>query len=262
MLLDKIDALNLPYDHKASRTARSNLSKQIDRLHHEEYLMEEQERELIDQGAAAFWDYIVEVYGPDTKPFEKLYKIVRCFYGRNGKHNVKTSFSYDGLPIKKEEFKKTVDEVEATAVEQAKQRLDTLNEEHKTLTISWAKATETMQKALKEEIERLEKEIAIWNPRTQPISQRLKALYDEDYARVLERRRLKKEWPSLESREKGGAIRRLFQKVTLFWNREFRPSKPNPTQPRKTNRPGRNKFTLEYDKIQWEFSDTDLISSS
>ncbi|WP_437228293.1 hypothetical protein SH661x_000824 [Planctomicrobium sp. SH661] len=130
------------------------------------------------------------------------------------------------------------------------------------MTIGWAKASESQQSVLKVETDRLEAEIAYWKPRVEPISKRLKVLREADNVRARERRKLIAEWPTLEFREKGEAMRRTFKKVTLYWHREFVPAKSNAAQPRKTTRPGRNKFTLLHDKIEWSFADFNLEGSS
>jgi hypothetical protein len=72
---------------------------------------------------------------------------------------------------------------------------------------------------------------------------------------------LVKDLPGLENREKGEALRRIFKTVTLYWDREFIPKSDKPSRPIKTNRPGRNRFSLIKNKIGWEFSSFNLDGS-
>jgi len=110
---------------------------------------------------------------------------------------------------------------------------------------------------LKEEIDRLEAEIQKWKPRTVPLTQRLDTLFEAEESRQAERDKLLAEWPGLEYREKGEALRRLFSSVTLFWDKVFHPSMSNPprTRPRKTNRNGLYSYPLRMDRIKWGSSD-------
>jgi hypothetical protein len=72
-----------------------------------------------------------------------------------------------------------------------------------------------------------------------------------------ERRQLLAEWPTLESRERGEAFRRLFKTVKLHWDRQFIPARTTPSHPRKTDRPGRYRYTLRRDLTEWDFTTTD-----
>jgi hypothetical protein len=131
-----------------------------------------------------------------------------------------------------------------------------LEAEHAVYTKSWAKASDLQQGVLKAEIERLEREINLWKPRTVPLSERLSTLYAAEAELREEREKLLAEWPALEAREKGEAMRRLFKKVTLFWEKTHHPplAKPPRVRPRKTARKGRYSYTLRRDQIRWEFS--------
>src|SRR5262249_30279118 len=111
---------------------------------------------------------------------------------------------------------------ERAAVEKAHKKLTDLREDHRKLTLVWAKASELPQPVLKAEIDRLEAEIGIWQPRTLPVSERLQAVYDAENELRQEREQLLAEWPTLEARAKGEAFRRLFGSVTLRWDRVFK----------------------------------------
>jgi hypothetical protein len=159
------------------------------------------------------------------------------------------------------ELRVAVLEAESQAVGEARRKVAELREEHRTYTRNWAKATDEMQGVLKQEIERLEGEIREWEPRTVPLSRRLEGLYAAEAERQADRERLLADWPALEHRAKGEAMRRLFNRVTLFWDKEFRPASSKPTRPRRTNRPGRYRYTLRRDRIVWDLATSDLGTS-
>jgi hypothetical protein len=159
------------------------------------------------------------------------------------------------------ELKKAVVEAERQAAEHARARLAELEEEHGAYTLAWAKASELQQTVLKKEIDRLEAEIGLWKPRTVSISQRLESVSAARLKVRAERGKLLAEWPMLECREKGEALRRLFKKVTLFWEKRFHPALKKPTRPRKTSRPGRYSYYLQRDRIRWALATSDLENS-
>jgi hypothetical protein len=115
-----------------------------------------------------------------------------------------------------------------------------------------------MQTVLKEDLEKLEAQLKEWEGRTVPLSERLKVLANAEQERKAERKKLLAEWPAMESREKGEALRQLFKTVTLFWEKTFHPAMAKPTRPRKTDRPGRWSYRLERDRIGWAFAASDL----
>src|SRR4051812_31321061 len=67
-----------------------------------------------------------------------------------------------------------------------------------------------------------------------------------------ERQKLIDEWPTMQGREKGEAMRRFFKTVTLFWERKHHAplARTDKRERRKTERKGRNSFTLLRDKVQ------------
>jgi hypothetical protein len=165
------------------------------------------------------------------------------------------------LPLALREFNKGLRQAEQAAVTQAERKLTELRQEHKALTLNWVRATDEMQVVLKREIEGREAEIREWEPRTVGITERLSKLYEAEEERQAERERLAAEWPKLESREKGEALRRLFHTVKLYWDRTFHPPEQNPSRPRKTQRAGRYSYRLQTGRIEWHFAALDSGSS-
>ncbi len=256
LLLDKINEQNLAFDSTASEDARASLAQRLANLGHEDEASREKWWGWLREGVGALLDYLKES-GIDDQKLRKLEKRAMFFY-RWGKL---TADQFADLPVALADFKAAVQEVEEIEVERARQKVAELTEEHKTYTKAWAKASDLQQGVLKEEIDRLEQEILAWKPRTMSLTLRLNILTAAEAERQAERQKLLAEWPALECREKGEALRRLFSKVTLFWDRQFCPASKKPTRPRKTSRPGRYSYTLQTDRIQWAFAASDLENS-
>lgn len=111
---------------------------------------------------------------------------------------------------------------------------------------------------LKQECDKLEVQINELKARTVPLSERLNEIYRAEAERQIERQQLLAEWPAMETRERGEALRRLFKTVTLFWDATFHPASTKPTRPRKTDRSGRYSYTLQPHKFSWQLANTDL----
>jgi Recombinase/Recombinase zinc beta ribbon domain len=260
LLLDKIAELGLEHDATGSDQARANLQTRLARLGHDDEESIEQWGRWYDEGMDAFADYLNETYGEslDCPAFRRLKYLASEFYCHEEHFR-----SFARLPVANlAELKKAVGEAEEAALEKAGRKLAGLEEEYAAYTRAWVKAGREMQQAvLKKDMERLEAEILDWKPRTVPLSERFKALYAAEAEREAERQKLLDEWPALESREKGEALRRLFNTVTLYWERRFHPASTKPTRPRKTDRPGRYSYTLQTDRIKWAFATSDLDNS-
>jgi hypothetical protein len=261
LLLDKIVELDLPFDETASAGARANLEARLARLGHEDEESEKQWQRWMHEGIQALIGHLAEEYGLDWGPeFRRMQKAACRFYWGHLDGEPDDYRPGGGVVGSLADLKRAVQEIEAAGVGEAQRKLGELREEHRAFTLKWVKATDAMQAVLKQEIERLEAEIREWEPRTVPLSGRLKALYAAEAERKAEREKLQAEWPSLDNREKGEAMRRLFTTVTLFWEKHHHPPLANPprTRPRKTNRQGRNSYTLQRDRIKWGFAVSDL----
>jgi hypothetical protein len=262
LLFNKIAELNLPFDRAASEGARTNLQSRLDRLGHADDEAQEQWQRWFAEGIDAFADFIAETY-PDVADYPAITKVRRLGmrYYLEELNGEADNRPMAGVPLDVAGVRAAVQEAEEEAAGKARRKVVALREEHKRYTLAWAKATDQMQGVLKQEVEGLEREIEEWEPRTAPLTQRLEALYAAEAERQVERGKLVAEWPTLESREKGEAMRRLFKSVTLFWDRTFCPAPANPTYARKTNRPGRYRYSLRRDRIQWAFATSDLETS-
>jgi hypothetical protein len=284
LLLDKIKELNVPFDFEASAPARTNLEARLERLGWDDEEAHDRYREWIEQGLQALVDYLKENYAIKPAALTRLQKTARSLYS----YGCLTFDQIAGLPANptaplptgadvseqrkagrkvthKHEaalanFKQAMQDAEQWAIEEARRKLALVKEEHKTLTLKWAKATDAMEGVLKAEIERLEADIRLWQPRIVPLSKRIDELRTAEADRQAERQKLLDEWPALKGREKGEAMRRLFDTVTLFWDKQFHPPSIRPTRPRKTKRKGRWSYSLKKDVIKWAFAVSDLES--
>jgi hypothetical protein len=269
LLLDKIKELNLPFDETGSEEARDNLKGRLAHLGHEDEKYTEQWQQWTGEGIDALAAYLQDAY-PDYAEYPEIKKLRMLaweWYWKEADDNKEwwankpDDYKPLGLPLTLADLHRAVSEAEAAVVEEANKEIAELRQEHAALTRAWARATDLQQAVLKEDIEKLEAAIREWEPRTVPLSQRFEALYAAEAELEAERQKLLAEWPTLESREKGEALRRLFKMVTLFWERTFHPAAEKPTRPRKTNRPGRYGYTLQKDQIRWSFAATDLGGS-
>jgi hypothetical protein len=210
------------------------------------------------EGVDAFVGYLNETYGPESmKDYRDLQKVRRYA----GKHYLEESVSRSEkwLPKAVTDAKAAIESAEEWAVAQARRQLEALQKELGKYTKAWAVADDDEQQAiLKTEADRVKAEIDQWRPRTVPLTDRLETLYQAERDRQAERDQLLAEWPTLESREKGEALRRLLTTVTLYWDRTYHPSLAKPTRPRKTSRAGRYSYALDRDRITWQYAASNL----
>jgi hypothetical protein len=264
LLLAKVQELNLPLDPTASDEARANLKARLARLGEEDAEWQRGFQRWLGDGIDALRDYLGEIYPhlleyPVIKRFNRMAMNLRL---GELEGETDTYRPLRDLPMTLAELRGAVEEAETAAAQEARRKVAALEADHKALTLAWARATDLQQPILRGEAERLEGEILVWRDRTTPLSVRIGALMAADAERQAEREKLLAEWPGLENREKGEALRRLFRTVTLFWDRVWHPASAKPTRPRKTNRPGRYRYTLAKDRIEWAYPTLNPESSS
>jgi hypothetical protein len=265
LLLDKIHELQLPFEATASEGLRAMLQARLERLGLDDEESSKVWEQWVSEGIDALADYLMEQYpeAAEWPMIQKLRKLAFYHYWEDldGRRDEYRPCAV--LPINMAELRQAVQEAEDLTAGQARQKLTELRQEHEAYTKNWVKATDAMQAVLKQEIERLEAEVREWEPRTMPLSERFKALYAAEEGREAERKKLLAEWPTLEARERGEALRRLFKTVTLFWEKTWHPrmSKPPKCRPRKTDRPGRWGYKLQLDRTGWAFACSDLETS-
>ena len=264
LLLDKIKELGLPFEEDSSKEARTNLQARLARLGHEDEKSIKQWECWVQEGIDALAAHLIDEHpaAGEWPLIQRLRRLAMNFYLGDLDGEADEGRKLRGLPVSLADLKKAVQEAETLGVGEAQRRIAELRAEHASYTRQWVKATDEMQAVLKRDIERLEEEVRSWEPRTVPLSRRIETLFRAENERREEREKLLAEWPALENREKGEALRRMFKTVTLRWERKFHPARAKPSRPRTTDRPGRWGYTLLRDKIEWSFSASNLESSS
>jgi DNA invertase Pin-like site-specific DNA recombinase len=259
LLFDKLAELDIEFEESWSVGARENIESRLQKLAVEDDEQQQKFQQLMGEGIDALVDLLIES-NPEAGEWPQIKSIRRLsfnFYWQ----------SYDDMPddhMVSERFRLTVGQLrkavksaEQAAAEAASEKLGKLKEEHAALTRTWAKASDAMQEVLKADIDRLESEIEDCKWRSVPLSKRIERLHHQAWELQRERAKLRKEWPALQKREKGEAMRRIFKTVTLFWEKTFHPASKRPSRIRKTNRPGRWSFELQKDRVSWALADFD-----
>ncbi|HEY1377410.1 MAG TPA: recombinase family protein [Gemmataceae bacterium] len=269
LLLDKARQMGLEFDMLASAGARANLQERLARLGHEDEEARDQWCGWLCQGLDALGDYLRESCEFEEETIRSLEGAAGLFY-KWGVCDPAHSWPRprgrrppaDEHPaVTPADLKRIIMDAEHAAAERAERKLAKLQAKHDRYTGEWVDATDLMRSKIKAKIVELEDEIERWKPRTVPLSERFQVLYAAEEQREAERKKLLAEWPTLDAREKGEAIRRLFRRVTLFWERKFHPPATRPTRPSKTDRKGRYTYHLQHDRIRWEFATSDLAGS-
>lgn len=258
LLLDKVSELGLNYNSMVSQGARGNLEKRLADLSRADESSEEQWSDWLLESVNEFAGYIIEHYAiSDYRTLQRLRKAAVAFYTEDDASSV----SFARLPVTLAKFKKIIKTIEDDAIEAAKKKIASLEEDHRAYTLNQAKLTDLQRDVLQKEVEAIESQLQEWKPRTVHISERMNLLCLAQAEREVERQQLLAEWPKLEAREKGEALRQLFSTVTLFWDRTFHAASKNPSRPRKTERPGRYRYFLKRDQIKWSLAISDLAGS-
>jgi Recombinase/Resolvase, N terminal domain/Recombinase zinc beta ribbon domain len=257
LLFDKIDELGLRYDFQASDGVRNSLVAQIRSLEYESDDLREQYWNSIKQGTTILVDYFKETYQLDQRQL-KLVEMAGMRFYRIGKlRQLRTQ----EIPIEFDKFKNAIKVAEKAAVSEAVKKLAELNQEHEAYTKAWVKATDKQKAVIQKELVKLEADIDEWKPRTITMSERLHEIHKAENERSAQRNKLIAEWPQLDCREKGEAMRRLFKTIKLYWKAIWHPNEESTTRQRKTERKGRFSYELLTDKIEWNLEKSTLVGS-
>src|SRR5262249_7126551 len=159
------------------------------------------------EGVDAFGAYLQESYGVSYPVLPKMRKWAMEYYFAESNAQA----DWGDRPMKRVSaelgtLRDAIKQAEDTAVETARQKLAMLEGEHAAMTRAWVKASESMQRVLKADIDKIEADMTTWKPRTMPLSERLGGLYAAESKRSAEREKLLAEFPGLEQREKGTAL--------------------------------------------------------
>ncbi len=166
--------------------------------------------------------------------------------------------------IKNDQQKKVVQvlkDIETKSVSAAKSRIEKLTKKLANVTKSWALADEDDKPILREQKNDLKLKIESWASKTKTLVEKYQELSDYYEPARQELNKLFKEIPHQEKRAKGEAYKKVFNSVELFWEKRFHPAEKKPSRPRKTNRLGRNSYTLQMDQINWDLANSNLVGS-
>ncbi len=258
LLLDKLKSSNIFLDLTNFKATKKSHNQSLFRLESLEDDARLRWWDLVNEGSGQLYDFYRQTGQLKNRDLHQIKVAVSNFY-KWGTLSRSLGSKHTNSAIA--DFRRAIETAESLIVTKADQKLAALDDEHKILTRNWNKASDQMQVHLREEIERVEFERRIWQSRSVPVSKRIAELEAQEIQRDAERKKLMAEWPTLESRAKGEALRKLFNTVTLFWDKKFQAASSRPSRERKTKRPGRYRYHLKLGEIQWQLSTSDLTSS-
>lgn len=254
LLMEKLGELNRQCDLSRSVPARVSLQNRLAKLGQASEAGLRQLEMYFKDGVKALADYLVDMHQPEYPTIGR----VRNLAFRHLCEEAIEENDFNGLPLTLAKFRRDVIAAEESTVREASSKLAELTAKHARYTLAWAEASDRSRAVLKEMADNIELEIQEWQPRTVPLTARLNMACTALAAQREERDQLLADWPVIEAREKGESLRRMFKTVTLYWDRTFVAASPNPTRPRKTDRPGRHKYQLRRDQIGWALAESDL----
>jgi hypothetical protein len=258
LLFDKCKEMDIVFDPEQSTTARQDMKNRLAHIGHDSDEAWEEWGRHIAEGMNALVDYLTDFCPMTDKEITILTELAVKFYEA---HSLNES-DFASCRITLDEFWEAVLKVEGKTTTEAKKESLQVEQEHKQITLAWAKATEGMQAVLREELERLEGRREELRPKTILLTERIGKLQRAEQDRKIEIGELLTAYPKMEAREKGEAFRRLFKTVTLFWDKTFHARKPGTKYYKhKTERTGRWKYTLKRAAIKWVFEESKLASS-
>ena len=257
LLIAKIAEPDIQFDELTSVKARLRLQSTLKHLDYEDDIRRIQWHDWLHEGVNALTEYLQESNNFSTRDIKIIEAAARSVY----KFGKVIGVRRPPLPLSIAKLKNAILDAEQKAVTNAKYSVTELSKEHGAMTLVWAKTSARQQIILKEEIDRIELELQNWESHIIPIPERFQKIIADESKGQAERDQILKELPTLDSRDKGETFRRLFNKVILFWDRTFIPASTTPSRPHKTNRSGRNRFTLREDLIKWDYANLDLVSS-
>jgi hypothetical protein len=262
LLLAKLEELGRPLSAEAGTAAWANLQERLARLGVEDEAAQEQWLKWLDEGVSALAEFLLgrnpELGAYPT--FLKLRRLISSFLlgvveGDDDRQ------PRPCLPVTLGDLRQAVKEAEAEATAAARARVAELTAEQDRLIAQLGEdLPERVKTGIRNRLKEQDRELTEWEERTVPLSDRVARLEAAEDKRQTEREKLLAEWPTLEGREKGEMLRRLFKRVELFWSRTWHPAPARPTRPRKTRRPGRWSYDLDLSKTRWHLAEQALTA--
>src|SRR5262249_21395989 len=136
LLLDKIAELNLDFDNTGSTQARENLRERLARLGHDNDEAWAQWQKGVNEGVDSFGGFLVAASRVGYAMPPKLRQWSLNFYCGDELGDLSLSRVSKGLTG----LRTAIVGVDAEAVQHAARRVAELTEEHKRLTLAWARA--------------------------------------------------------------------------------------------------------------------------
>jgi hypothetical protein len=268
LLLDKVRELNLRIDDTPGEGLKATTRGRLRRLRLDDRQDVKRFGNALKVGIVALSAHLAEQYpdaAADYAQFRRLRKLAAaCFISPDDLDGPDDHQPDAAVPITVAQLRQALRDAEQALVERATRTVAELREEHRTLSLRWAKApTEQVAQVLKDETERLEEKARKWERWITPLSQQIRDLHQEHAQRRQERTRLVKGYKRLPLLERGEALRRIFQGVVLHWDREDCPPPRKRKRGRKTRQKARSRYVLQFDRIEWRLApDCGLCKSS
>jgi hypothetical protein len=242
LLTDKLKELNIEFDQLRSDMAKAAAESEVAKLSRAGIANVGKWLDLVSEGEEELARYFKEHYKVTPKALEAYCE--------------KAGDYYNATPAEREQFAKRfrdmVLKAETECVETARKKVQELTKDHAAYTKSWGLGDDRRKAVLDDEIKKIDEQLKIWEPRKKTISERLGELTSNASDNINARKKLLDELPTLDSRAKGEALRRIFKTVKLFWKATFHPNEKSPSRERTTNRKGRYGYELLPGKIDWE----------
>ena len=180
---------------------------------------------------------------------------------RSARHFFEGADSLDCEDISNEEWEElasAVTRAERAARLAASQELEQVEAKFQDATRRWALASDEQEQTFKGLCDELEGRLKELRDRAKPIEERLQAFYDAEHEQLMRIRDARIDLREAPGREKGEALKRVVEKVTLKWDKTWHEALANPKRKRKTDRPGRWSYELLTDAITYDFRGPDL----
>lgn len=258
LLLAKAAELGIPVTVPEGIETPKSVNLRLENLQDASDEAVEELADAIKDGTQALIKYFREHYDLTAKELSSIKRCAAEFYNVGDL----TRRYRELLPVDFRDFKKAIDDCERRAIKMAAKHFQQLKDQHTKLVIAKALASDREKVVLAHQVESIEAELDKWEPRMLPLIDKIQAIHDADDARLKQYSDLLVDWPNMEARAKGEALRRIFDKVHLFWDKQWHPSEEKPSRPRTTDRDGRWSYTLKVEQIEWGLKDIDLFRCS
>jgi hypothetical protein len=259
LIFDKLKEMEIAFDQLAGNTARAGLNSQFAALYDASEENTERMRTIVEEGTGAILAHFKANYDLSAKELRAVRRASGQFLEWDGKLD---GFHRAQLPVELTEFKAAIEQAEQLAVAKATAKVERLKAELKEFTDFQRNANPMQQELMKPEADALVAQIDVWEAKCRPIRARVRELWQR-YGNIREQNALlMKEWSGTDERVKGETLKRIIRKVVLYWDKVWHEAEATPGRERKTERPGRWRYTLDETRITWDFHGCDSFGSN